>query len=251
MKTFFKILVASSFVIGCQPQSADKVEQTSAFPETFENGLKAHGGLEKWNSYGTLTFSEVTEIDTTKYTVDLRNRNELIEKSGHYKVGFTADDINIYPHKDSFPSENPRFVHNLRFYFFTLPLVTADEGAYQEALEPTELDGKMYNRVKVTFGDSVGVAPKDQYILWYDQTDNMLSLINYSVTYFDESRAESYNAIVYKNWTDVDGLMLPKEMIGYKWASDTLGEERYRRKLDLISVSKDRPDPGIFTNLTE
>ncbi len=238
----------------CQP-GGKTVETTEVilpkFPPTFEKGLQALGGLEKWQSYGTLTFSEVTETDTTKYTVDLANRHELIEKFGHYKVGFTAEDINIYPNKDSFPSENPRFLHNLRFYFFTIPFVTADPGAFQEELEPAEMGGKMYNRVKVTFGEGVGAAPKDQYILWYNPADNVLEFINYSVTYFNEGNAEKYNAIRYSNWKESGGLKFPGKMTSYKWENDALGEERYSQRFTAIAVSKDRPKPEIFTSLSE
>lgn len=245
MKLIFQTSILSLLLLTCKPIDTQKIH-TNSFPHTFELGLKNHGGLEKWQSYGTLYFSEVTDIDTIKYTVDLQNRNELIEKPGHYKVGFTADEINIYPHADSFPNENPRFVHNLRFYFFALPFVTADPGAIQTELPPAELRGKMYNRVKVTFADGVGIAPKDQYILWYEQTDNMLALINYSVTYFDEANAENYNAIVYKDWIEAGGLKFPTEMIGYKWEKESLGEERYRRKITDIMLSQERPNPATF-----
>ena len=247
MKTIFQIAMVAFILSSCKTNQT-RIKSRVEFPNSFEMGLKAQGGLEKWKSYGTLHFSEITETDTTKYTVDLKNRNELIEKEGHYKVGFTDEEINIYPNKDSFPNENPRFMHNLRFYFLAIQFVTADPGAIQTALPPAELNGKMYNRVKITFGDGVGVAPKDQYILWYDQSDNMLSLINYSVTYFDKANAEKYNAIGYRNWVGVGGLKFPTEMIGYKWENDALGEIRYRRKFGDISISKDRPNPSIFSH---
>lgn len=237
-----------SMVWGCTDQE-NKKEEIRDFPEVFKKGLSAHGGLEKWNSYGTLHFNEVSNSDTTSYTIDLKSRNEIIEKSGHYKVGFTSDSIYFYPNRDSFPSENPRFMHNLRFYFFAISFVTADPGTFQEALEPAELNGHMYDRVKITFDNGVGIAPKDQYILWYNQTDHKLFMINYSVTYFNEQNAEKYSAIIYNAWIKVDGLQLPTEMIGYKWENNSLGEERYRRKFTDISLSKERPDPRIFIDL--
>ena len=249
-----------SLTVSCQQggKTAETVESTETvqtpvpdFPEAFAQGHEALGGLDKWKSYGTLTFSEVSETDTTKYTVDLMSRHERIEKYGHYKVGFTADDMAFYPNRDSFPSENPRFMHNLRFYFFAIPYVTADPGAFQEEMEPTEMDGKMYNRVKITFGDGVGVAPKDQYILWYNQSDNMLAFINYSVTYFNEGNAKKYNAIVYSNWKEAGGIKFPGTMTGYRWENGTFGEERYSRNFDMIEVSEERPNPAIFTNLSD
>lgn len=230
-------------------EEANKIEEIRDFPEVFKAGLSAHGGLDNWNSYGSLRFNEISNSDTTHYTIDLKDRNEIIEKSGHYKVGFTSDSIYFYPDRDSFPSENPRFMHNLRFYFFAIPFVTADPGTFQEELEPAELNGQMYDRVKITFDNGVGIAPKDQYILWYNQSDHKLFMINYSVTFFNEENAEKYSAIIYKDWIDVEGLQFPGEMIGYKWENNSLGEERYRRKFSDINLSKSRPDPQLFINL--
>ncbi len=247
MRSLLNLLLSSIVLYSCS-QKIIPVQEKSSFPAAFDRGLEAHGGLEKWNSFGTLTFSEVRLPDTTMYTVDLKNRNEVIEKTGHYKVGFTPDEISIYPTRDSFPHENPRFYQNLRFYFFAIAFVTADPGANQTELPPAELHGKMYNRVKITYDDGIGIAPKDQYILWYSQKDNTLAMINYSVTYFNEANAEKYSAIVYKNWTDVHGLRFPTEMIGYRWEKDQLGEERYRMTFTDISLSKKQLNRSYYTD---
>lgn len=252
MKSHFNaVIILFVLFISCAPEKQTSDTPKRIFPDIFKNGLEAHGGLETWDSYGTLTFSEVNETDTTQYTIDLKTRDELIEKFGAYKISYFQDSIIIFPNKDSFPGKDPKFFHNLRFYFFSIPFVTADNGAFQEELPPQELNGITYNRVKVTFGEGVGDAPKDQYILWFNQTDNMLALINYSVTYYDENKAENYNAIVYQNWKEVGGLKLPQEMIGYKWENNTLGEERYRKKFADITLTKDQPEKSFFTKLEE
>jgi hypothetical protein len=243
-----KMLLAVALLLttfSCKNQP-EKEKAVRSFPQSFEAGLKAHGGLKKWESFGTLGFTELSGSDTINYIVDLKNRNEIIEKPGQYKIGFSADSISIYPGRDSFPGKSPRFTHNLRFYFFALPFVTADPGVFQEELEPAELEGKMYHRVKITFGDGVGVAPKDQYILWYDQTDNLLTYCNYSVTYFDERNAEKYSALKYNNWIEIEGLKFPGEIISYHWDQDRLGDEKYRKSFNGIYVSKIQPDPAKF-----
>ena len=248
MQLYPLFLLVIFSMLACSVQN-DGSETKKVYPRTFAMGLTAHGGLEKWNASGTLKFTEGTGEDLTHYTVDLKNRNELIENPGHYRVGFTTDSIYYYPNRDSFPSKNPRFMHNLRFYFFALPYVTADPGAIQEELEPAALNGIMYDRVKVTFDEGVGVAPKDQYILWYDQDTHLLTFINYSVTYFDEANAENYSAIRYAKWQESGGLKFPAEMIGYKWENDSLGEERYRRKFSDIVIENKRPAPETFIDL--
>ncbi|MFY0650716.1 MAG: hypothetical protein JXQ96_01720 [Cyclobacteriaceae bacterium] len=246
MKSLLSILSGLLLFFGCNTQS-EKAQQVSNFPGPFEKGLDAHGGLDLWDTMGTLSFTELNGSDTIIYTVDLKSRDELIEKKEQYKVGFTADSISFHPNRDSFPGKNPRFTHNLRFYFFALHFVTADPGAFQEVLQPAELEGKMYNRVKITFGDGVGVAPKDQYILWYDQVDNLLAYCNYSVTYFNERNAEKYSALKYDNWVEVEGLKFPTEVISYHWKKDSLGDKKYGKKFTDIAISKARPDTKLFT----
>ncbi len=250
MKSVHLILVILVVVvIGCMPKEQKSEESLSKFPEPFATALKAHGGLDTWNSYGTLQFDEIYDGDTVAHILDLKNRNEMMEKRGQYVVGFTTDSIYYYPNRDSFPSKDPRFMHNLRFYFFAIPFVTADPGTNHETLEPRIMQGVACNRIKVTFGDDVGFAPKDQYILWFGKEDNLLKMINYSITYHDAEKAENYNAIVYDQWKDVTGLKVPTEMIGYTWKNDTLGDVRYRKYIDNISFSKERPDPEIFTQV--
>lgn len=243
----FLCLILVSVFISCKT-TPDPPKEEKSFPDLFEQGLEAHGGLDQWDKYGTFTFTELSGSDTTFYTVDLKNRNERIEKPGQFKVGFTEDETFIYPHKDSFPGDDPKFYHNLRFYFLALPFVTADPGANHLPLSPGTLNGKMYNRVRVTYDEGIGVAPKDQYILWYDPSTNFLEYINYSVTYFDEARAEQYNAIGYEGWTDVGGLLMPSTMVGYRWEGDSLGAVRYSRHFIDMKFDEERPDENLFTN---
>lgn len=253
MRTIIGFGFLALMVLGCERKKNDDSVERNAneFPEAFQNGLDAHGGLSLWNGFGTLTFNEISGEDTISHLLDLKNRNERMEKKGEYKIGFTQDTVNIYPSVNSFPNKNPRFFHNLRFYFFAIPFVTADDGANQEEMPAGELNGVGYNRVKITFGDDVGIAPKDQYVLWYDQKTHLLKMINYSVTYFDESKSEQYNAIVFDQWKDFEGLKMPTEMIGYKWENDELGEERYRKYFDAIGFSRERPDPSVFVDLQD
>ncbi len=253
MKTIVCVVAIVVGLVSCsapnQKQNQGESQSREAFPEAFDQALKAHGGLEQWNAYGTLTFDEISGEDTVFHLIDLKNRNERMEKKGAYKIGFTQDTVVVYPTPDSFPAKNPRFYHNLRFYFFAIPFVTADAGAHQHSMPPAELQGVTYNRVKITFGDGVGIAPKDQYVLWFEQDTHRLKMINYSVTYFDESRAEQYNAIVYSQWQEVGGLIVPLEMTGYKWEDGQLGEERYRKYTQNVRFAESRPSASVFTNL--
>lgn len=239
-------------LISCEPpkkqEEANPIEEKAPLTP-FEKSLDFHGGLDNWNSFGTLKFNRISQGGVAAHVIDLKNRNEIIksEKStlafgseGYWTDGLKSDEAEKL--------EGMRFQRNLWFYFFSLPFVTTDPGANQEQLTDGVLSGKEYNRVKITFGENVGDAPDDQYILWLNKESRKLEMINYSVTYYSGKEAsENYNAIVFTEWQEANGLTVPKKFDGYKWSADTLGELRYQFEFGNVSFEKDRPADDLFT----
>ncbi len=257
------LIAFTLFVFACEaPKKAEKeakaemeakkeaIKKEVKVPTTlFEKSVAFHGGLETWNSFGTLKFDRVSAQGTSTHTLDLKNRNELI-KNPESTLTFTETGYWNNPDQVNEKGErqNPRFFRNLWFYFFGLPFVTADPGANQETMEDATLDGKTYNRVKITFGENVGDAPDDQYILWLDPTTKQLELINYSVTYGKGKEAsEKYNVIVFNEWQTVNGLKVPKAFKGHAWEDNKIGDVRYEFEFSNVSFSTERPDPSFFS----
>ena len=68
----------------------------------------------------------------------------------------------------------------------------------------------------------------------------------YTVTYFSGEKSTRYSAINYSKWQDLNGLLLPEVMIGYKFANDSIGEKRYDRMFNNAKISIAPADQSIF-----
>ena len=227
------------------PKTETPVVEQKEFPAFFQKVLDAHGGLETWNKMNTLKFSSTRKVPTTNYSIDLKSRKEIIEAEGKYTLGNDGKTVWVSPARDSFPGKNPRFMKNLTFYFVAIPFVLADNGVNLEDLGSKEVNYRKYNVIKVTFGEGVGDASEDQYVLYVNPNTNKIDFINYSVTYFDKTKATKYNALKYE-WQNVNGLLFPEKYIGYKWENEQLGEIRYESPFEKVSFSEEKMNDSTF-----
>ncbi len=214
--------------------------------------LEAHGGIQAWDEFGALSFVAQYGSDRQEsFLLDLISRQERIVGAG-YTLGY--DGVNYWQVLEGETKpKNPEFLINLQFYFFGMPFVLADEGVNISTLPNRSIAGKEYEVLKATFGDGVGVASKDQYLLMIDPDSKQLSYLLYSVTYFDAGRAERYNAAHYAEWQEVNGLQVPKTMVSYVWdaENETLGKERGRKEFVEVSFQAERPEASTFARPAE
>ena len=243
--------------IGCQTQNKDTVvtETTGEKPENaakYEHipdellaGLKAHGGIDFWKKYGQLSYVLMKRGTTEQLVTDLHSRKVLLTLPD-YKIGYDSKNVWITPNKAAMGGGSPRFYHNLNFYFFALPFVLADPGIKYEVLPDREIDEKVYDVVKISFDEGVGDASGDYYIAHFDQETHQLYLLLYTVTYFSGESNENYNAIIYHEWQNAGGLLVPKLIKGYKYAAGEIGEQRYEARFEHVVFEENTPDPSLF-----
>ena len=163
------LTIALFFFNACSepnPKIEAPIVEQKEIPAFFQKVLDAHGGLETWNKMNTLKFSSTRKEPTTNYSIDLKSRKETIEAEGKYTLGNDGETVWVSPSRDSFPGKNPRFMKNLTFYFVAIPFVLADDGVNLEDLGSKEVNGRKYNVIKATFGEGVGDASEDQYLLY-------------------------------------------------------------------------------------
>jgi hypothetical protein len=243
---------ASLLVASCDtkksPSSSEQSLTTSLqqIPPSLQEGLKAHGGLEEWAKYGTLSYTVASKSTPEKHLIALQNRRVLITTDSTFTMGFDGQDVWVSPNLAAYPGSSATFYHNLVFYFFSLPFVAADPGVNHNALPDITFDGVDYSRISITFGSDVGESPDDKYILWFRKSDKLLSMINYSVTYFDPANANKLNAMVYDEWQTVNGLRVPKKWTSYKWENDSLGDKRGSTLITDVSFQVSAPDATLF-----
>lgn len=242
------ILTIVLLLFACKAQNDKQSKETKVeinYPDAFIKGLDAHGGLEKWQEQASLEFSFLKNNYRENNLVDLKSRKSLITYKD-WKLGFDGEEVWISPNKEAFGDGSPRFYHNLYFYFFAMPFVLADPGITYEVMKNDSLNGKLYTPVKIQFGTGVGDAPDDEYIAYFDVNDHKMGALLYTVTYYSGSKSKRFNALIYDNWVDVDGLLLPGSMKGYKYADGELGDLRYELQFENVALGKTIPDPALF-----
>ena len=232
-------------VAGTAGEKPEKETNYQHIPAELLAGLKAHGGIGAWKEYGQLSYDLTKRGVNEQLVTDLHSRKVLLTLSD-YKIGYDGQNVWIAPNKEAMGKGSPRFYHNLNFYFFAVPFVFADPGIKYEVLPAREIDGKVYDAVKISYNEGVGDAPGDYYVAHFDQETHQLYLLLYTVTYFSGKPHENYNAIIYHEWQNAGGLMVPKLMKGYKYADGEIGEQRYEARFDNVVFEEKTPAPSLF-----
>ena len=239
------VLLLASCKPSVTPEVVAKPQHWESIPAEMMKGLNAIGGLERWSEMKTMAYSIPKGDQKELHQIDLPSRKVRISHPD-YTIGYDGTEVWVTPDKDVLGGMSPRFYHNLIFYFYAIPYVLADPGTNYEVLPDRTINGRDLDVVKVSFDSGVGDAPEDYYIAHFDQATGEMYLLLYTVTYFSGASNENYGAIIYDNWIDVNGLKLPKTMKGYKYAADTLGEQRYERIFDDIALETTSLDPSLF-----
>ena len=246
MKNYF-YLICLVLLAGCQPQTNNESESGShELPETVHHSatitkvLNAHGGINQWYSLRRLSYDKANE----HHTVELRSRKVKVETE-KWAMGSDGKNVWISPVENEYRG-NPRFYHNLYFYFFAMPFVLGDPGVFYEDMEPKELLGKTYNAIKISYGDGIGDSPKDNYILYYDPETYRMEWLMYTVTFRSQESSDRFNLIKYEDWNEMEGVILPSKLTWYQYQNQEIGSPRNEVVFENVVLSKEQPEDSMF-----
>ncbi|WP_425389496.1 DUF6503 family protein [Ekhidna sp.] len=244
MKYLFILIIP--LLISCQPSKQSEKQPIEAVynapshhSESLTKVFDAHGSYEQWSKMKSLAYVKGEESTVT----NLQNRKIRLE-SPKQTIGFDGKDVWVTP--DSVDTERTRFYHNLYFYFYAMPFVVGDPGAFYEDVEPRELLGKTNNGIKISYGDSIGDAPEDNYILWYDTETNKMEWLMYTVTYRSGEPSDTYKLIKYDKWAEVNGLLLPTAIQWHQFKDDSVGEMSNEVLFENIKIIEEPPADSLF-----
>ena len=232
-------------VTDAEPAPEEKTYVNKVPPEELLEAYEAHGGVENWKKMRALQFIVAQGEDSERHEFDLLGRYSLIIHPD-YLIGFDGQEVWVSPNKQLFKKGSPRFYHHLNFYFFCLPFIFSDGGVNYELLPEKEIDGKMYDVVRITFDAGVRDASKDIYIAHFDQETHRLHLLLYTVTYYNNQVSDRYNALIYEEWQEVDGLVVPKVLKEYSYLDGKMGDLRYTKVFSAANYDEERPDASDF-----
>ncbi len=194
----------------------DAVEMAKkVLPDNFSAVVNAHGGLSQWDKMNNICFSFDGRGGEEVHTVSLKNRNEKIENE-KWSIGNDGNGVWLLENEPEAYKGNAMFYNNLMFYFYSMPFVLADNGIVYTPMPAKELDGKMYNVLKVSYEDGIGYSSKDEYMLFSDPETNKMAWLGYTVTGKSNAKSDKWSFIKYSEWQEVNGLQLPKKLTWYK-----------------------------------
>ena len=109
-------------------------------------------------------------------------------------------------------------------YFFLFPYKLNDEGTVWTDYENDSLNQDLFEAQKLTFESGTGDAPDDWDITYASPATNLLHAAAYIVTYSKDKNIaeEDPHAIVYKNYKEVNGILLAHSWEFWGWR-DSLG----------------------------
>ncbi|MHA7058036.1 hypothetical protein ACWGOQ_0012500 [Aquimarina sp. M1] len=213
-------------------------------PEDLAAVFTAHGGLQNFDLQNTLVFELANPEGNEKHTTDLASRYARIE-TDKFVLGFDGKEAWIEQDSTYFKG-NPRFYHNLMFYFYAMPFVLGDEGISYQKVADLKVANISYPGYKISYGEAIGDSPKDNYFIYYDAASYKMKYLGYTVTFFSKENSEKVSLIEYADWNDVDGLLLPKTLKWRSYEDGIVGDVKNIRNFENASVSKEKLDISLF-----
>lgn len=230
--------------VAAQDHAARMADEARLRLEGSEGGrvvlraIAAVGGLEAWyaaptSSYGW-EYSNVGSNVQFKSNLVADNASRRVYHRlvslGDYEAAEPIEGRFAWDGTDAWiwPAEidrvNPRFWASTGFYFSSIPFVLADPGVTYEVIPDEELDGVVYDMVKVGYEEGVGDA-SDTYTLYVDKETDRIRAIRYTVT-FGGRPARGETLFYYDDYVTVDGLTVPTHFIGHSFADGQKGDFR-------------------------
>ncbi len=197
----------------------------------FAQGIESAHNKTAWNANKAVSFdialtfggqerlnAKVTSLtNSSKIRVDKNNNTQLI-----------YDGENVYLCPENTESKGARFDMFTWQYFFSIPFKLTDPGTNWENLESVEMDNNTFDVGKLSFGQNIGDAPDDWYVVYQERETGLLHAAGYIVTFgADQEKAEQNpHAIVYSEYKVVDGIPIATKWSFHNWnLKDGFGEQ--------------------------
>lgn len=219
-----------------QDSSVSIPEKKIVYPDDLQKVFEAHGGVLEFQKHRTLEFELVNKEGNEKHITDLWSRKARIE-TDKFTLGFDGKEAWLEQDSTYFKG-NPRFYHNLMFYFYAMPFVLGDEGIKYEKVEDLEVEGIKYSGYKISYQDGIGDSPKDNYFMYYDKSNHQMKFLGYTVTFFSKESSKKISLIEYSDWQKVGTVLLPKTLKWRTYKDGKVGEIKSERQFQNATIGK-------------
>lgn len=218
--------------------------------------IEAHGGLDAWFNAPTSSYTwEYSNVGSnirfkSRLVADNTTRqvyHDLIElgtpdNPQPIQAWFAWDGKEAWISPDTLEQPNPRFWATTGYYFESIPFILSDPGLRYERLPDAELDGTLYDMVRVSYGDAVGDSPDDTYVLYVNKETSLVDAIRYTVTYGRGGQPAGEplreTLFYYEEYVTVDGLTVATRFRGFNVLDGVVKDFKNEAWADEISFTK-------------
>nr|WKN35359.1 hypothetical protein K4G66_23575 [Tunicatimonas sp. TK19036] len=243
-------LVPSAWVEERVTKAQERLSSSEAGQLVWQ-AIEAHGGLKQWFSQGPLAFQfnyQPLDGGAPRNTFEVadywsaRTRHQTMADTT-VQYGWSGQQAWVSPADAELPY-NARFWSLTPYYFVGIPFVLADEGVNLELLGEQMHEGRPYDAVKITFGENVGDAPDDYYIVYIDQETRQVGVTRYIVSYPGYFPDGGHMPEKFMDWTGyqtVEGITLAKGFDTYWWKEEKPAEHITEITVSQVSFQPDIP----------
>ncbi len=211
--------------------------------EVVARAIAAHGGLEAWQGKADVKFNLADKwnagagavvggwldlwpsrsVETTQYYLlrhgfssnamnEVQGRIELSTEAGRHIWAYS----NLRPWallNGGIDAENvarARFTIPAIANLFELPYIFLDNGAFPEFINEVKANGRIYDRVRVTFGVNAGNFPPDEYVADFDHASGRLARLEYTI----REKLPGYLSVSadFVRYESIDGIWIPAQV---------------------------------------
>lgn len=238
-----------TILLACEGAKSEKKEEVHSNgpskPEhhsvSISKVFDAHGGYDQWSKMKQLSYDMP---NGQHHLIELQNRYTRVESEAQ-TIGYDGEQVWVMPAESN--ASRARMTYNLYFYFYAFPFVIGDPGIFYEDVDSKEIMGKVYDGVKVTYGNGVGDSPKDIYIVYFDPDTHKMEWLMYTATFGAAEASDRFNLINYGEWQEVNGVILPKSLQWYQYSNGEVGNPRNELIFENVVLEEDAPSMDNFT----
>lgn len=226
-----------------------RLEKTKA-GKLLWSAMEAAGGLKTWFSNGPLAYrfayrplkGKVRDTHQVIDTWSARARHAHTANKG-MTFGWDGKVAWRLPKGKKQPIA-VRFWALTPFYFVGIPFVLGDKGIRLKLEGSMKFEGRTYDQVRVTFGEGVGDAPKDFYVLLIDSKTKRIGGVRYIVSYpgfFKNGKHSPEKLMTYDGVQEVQGIKFPKTFRSFLWKGKGPGKQLTNSIMEDVSFKSKLP----------
>ncbi len=242
----FLLLLSIMTIFGCnQNQKKDSPENEKIMTEpdggpgngavspavAFAQNIEAAHNKQAWEAKKAVSFDVDLSFGghermTAKITSRTNSTRVRVDKKDGSKLIYNGKDVFLSPANAN--DKGARFDMFTWNYFFSIPFKFTDPGTNWELLDSLKIDSTPYATGKLTFGEQIGDAPDDWYVVYQHPETGLLHAAAYIVTLgkTKEKAEENPHVIVYHDYKKVDGIPVATKWTFHNWDKENgIGEQ--------------------------